>query len=64
LHDLYFLVLGKVDEYNRLAADANSLYVGVKGVFQTGSSLVSKDKEKLPLKKYVPSHWHDTIFYE
>ena len=64
LNDLYFHVLGKVDEYNRLMADANTLYIGVKGVLQTGSSLVPRDKVKLPLKKYVPSQWYDTIFYE
>lgn len=64
INDLYFHVLGKVDEYNRLAKEADSIYVGVKGVFQTGSSLIPKQMERLPLKKYVPSNWYDTIFYE
>ncbi|MBI1956333.1 MAG: hypothetical protein HYS38_08060 [Acidobacteria bacterium] len=64
LNDLYFHVLGKVDEYNRLMKDADTLYVGVKGPFQVGSSLVPKEMERLPLKKYVPSNWYDTIFYE
>ncbi len=62
LNDFYFHVLGKVDEYNRLGEEANELYVGVKGI-QMGSSLVSKDMRQLPLKKYVPSNWYDTIFY-
>ena len=64
LNDLYFHVLGKVDEYNHLMKDADTLYVGVKGVFQSGSFLIPKEMERLPLKKYVPSNWYDTIFYE
>ncbi|MBI3933370.1 MAG: hypothetical protein HY316_01675 [Acidobacteria bacterium] len=64
INDLYFHVLGTVDQYNRLAKDADSLYVGVKGAFQVGSSLIPSKMEKLPLKKYVPSNWYDTIFYE
>jgi hypothetical protein len=64
LNDLYFHVLGKVDEYNTLTKQANQIYVGVKGVFNVGSALIPKDLEKLPLKKYVPDNWYDTIFYE
>jgi hypothetical protein len=64
LNDLYFHVLGKVDEYNRLTKDANQIYVGVKGIFNIGSPLIPKEMEKLPLKKYVPGNWYDTIFYE
>jgi hypothetical protein len=64
LNDFYFHVLGKVDEYNTLMKDANKIYIGVKGPFNVGSSLVPREKEKLPLKKYVPSNWYDTIFYE
>ena len=64
LNDLYFHVLGKVDEYNLLMEEANSIRVGVRGWFQTGSSLIPSDMEKLPLKKYVPAKWYDTIYYE
>ena len=64
LNDLYFHVLGKVDEYNALMRDADSVYVGVKGVLNVGSSLISRDQKKLPLKKYVPGNWYDTIFFE
>lgn len=64
LNDFYFHVLGKVDQYNRLMKEADDLYVGVKGVFSVGSPLVSKEMQKLPLKKYVPSNWYDTIFYD
>ena len=63
LNDLYFHMLGKVDEYNLLMQDADSIHVGVKGWFQAGSSLIPNDMEKLPLKKYVPATWYDTIFY-
>ena len=64
LNDLYFHVLGKVDEYNRLTKEANQIYVGVIGVFNVGSALIPKELEKLPLKKYVPGNWHDTIYFE
>ena len=64
LNELYFHVLGKVDEYDQLVKDADSVYVGVRGWFNVGSSLVPSGMEKLPLKKYVPGNWYDTIFYE
>jgi hypothetical protein len=64
LNDLYFHVLGKVDDYNRLTREANQIYVGVKGIFNIGSPLIPKELEKLPLKKYVPGNWYDTIFFE
>ena len=64
LNELYFHVLGKVDEYNSLMKEADSIYVGVKGWFNVGSSLIPPHVKKLPLKKYVPANWYDTIFYE
>jgi hypothetical protein len=63
LSDLYFHVLAKVDEYNALMKQADRVYVGVKGPFNVGSSLVPKELEKLPLRKYVPAPWYDTIYY-
>jgi uncharacterized protein YkvS len=63
LNDLYFHVLAKVDAYNDLMQDAHKVYVGVKGPFNIGSSLVPKDLEKLPLHKYVPATWWDTIYF-
>ena len=63
LNDLYFHVLAKVDEYNLMMKDATMVYVGVKGI-KTGSHLVAKEFERLPLRKYVPAAWYDTIFYE
>ncbi len=64
LNDLYLHVLAKVGQYNELMKEANQIYVGVRGVFSAGSPLVPKERQKLPLKKYVPSNWYDTIFYE
>jgi hypothetical protein len=64
LNDLYFHVLAKVDQYNVLMKAASDIYVGVKGPFNVGSALVSKDMRELPLKKYVPGAWYDTIFYD
>ena len=64
LNDLYFHVLAKVDEYNTLAGDARKVYVGVKGPFNVGSPLVPADLAKLPLRKYVPATWWDTIYFD
>ena len=63
LDDIYFHVLAKVDEYNDMMKEAREVYVGVKGPFNIGSSLVPKDMEKLPLRKYVPATWWDTIYF-
>jgi hypothetical protein len=63
LNDLYFHVLARVDEYNNLMKDASKVYVGIKGI-RVGSSLVPSDMQRLPLRKYVPTAWYDTIFYE
>lgn len=64
LNDLYVHVLAKVGQYNELMNEANQIRVGVRGILAAGSPLVPKEKQKLPLKKYVPSNWYDTIFYE
>jgi hypothetical protein len=63
LNDLYFHVLARVDAYNEIAGEASDVYVGVKGI-RTGSSLVPKDMKKLPLTKYVPGTWYDTIYFD
>ena len=64
LNDLYFHVLARVDEYNAMMKDARKVYVGVKGAFNVGSPLIPVEMERLPLKKYVPGNWYDTIYYE
>jgi hypothetical protein len=63
LNDLYFHVLAKVDQYNITMKEASKVYVGVKGV-RIGSALVAKELEALPLRKYVPAAWFDTIYYQ
>jgi hypothetical protein len=63
LNDLYFHFLTRVDGYNAIANEASDIYVGVKGI-RTGSSLVPKDMKKLPLTKYVPGAWYDTIYFD
>jgi hypothetical protein len=63
LVDFYLHVAGKAEEYDRLTKEGNDLYIGVKGIFNVGSPLISKDQMRLPLKKFVPSNWYDTIYY-
>jgi len=53
-----------VGQYNEFMKEANQISVGVRGIFTAGSPLVPKEKQRLPLKKYVPANWYDTIFYE
>jgi hypothetical protein len=64
LNDMYIHVLAKVDKYNLLMEAASDIYVGVKGPFHVGSTLVSKEMRQLPLKKYVPGGWYATIYYD
>jgi hypothetical protein len=64
LDDFYIHVLDKVDTYNVVAKQGIDLYVGIKGVFNVGSPLVSGDMKQLPLKKFVPANWYDKIFYD
>jgi hypothetical protein len=63
LNDLYFHFLARVDGYNAIANEASEVYVGVRGI-RTGSSLIPKDLKKLPLTKYVPGAWYDTIYFD
>ena len=64
LNDLYFHVLARVEEYNAFANEAGDLYVGVKGIFNVGSPLLTNEMKPLALRKYVPGSWYDTIFYD
>lgn len=63
LNDLYFHFLARVDGYNAIAGEASEVYVGVRGL-KTGSSLIPKDMKRLPLTKYVPGAWYDTIYFD
>ena len=64
LGGFYSHVATKVDQYNRFAREAGGVRVGVRGAFNVGSALVSKEEQEPPLKKFVPSTWYDTIFYK
>jgi hypothetical protein len=64
VRDMYLHVLAQVDEYNRLAGDAEQVYVGVKGLFNVGSPLVPANLDQLTIKQTVPKNWYDAIFYE
>ncbi len=61
LNDMYFRLLVRVDEYNNMMKEAGNVYVGIKGI-RIGSSLIPEGLEELPLRKYVPGSWYDTIF--
>jgi hypothetical protein len=64
LGDFYAHVATRVDQYDRLAKEAGGVRVGVRGAFNVGSGLVSKEAQEPPLKKFVPGTWYDTIFYK
>lgn len=62
--ELYLHVLAQVDDYNKLVAEAERVYVGVKGVFKSGSPLIPQDLDQLSVKESVPKNWYDKIFFE
>ncbi len=64
LADLYFHVMAKVDEYDRLAREADDIYVGVRGVLNVGSPLLPSGEGEIEPEGYVPARWYDMIFYE
>jgi hypothetical protein len=64
LGDFYAHVATRVDQYNRLTKEAADVRVGVRGAFNVGSALVSKEQQEPPLKKFMPATWYDTIFYK
>jgi hypothetical protein len=62
--ELYRDVAAHVDNYNKLAGEANSLYIGVRGVLNVGSPLIPEDQRELPLKSVLPAHWYEQLYYE
>lgn len=64
LGSFYSHVATEVDRYNRLEKEAGGVRVGVRGAFNVGSALISKEEQEPPLKKFVPGTWYDTIFYK
>lgn len=61
---LYRDVAAQVDNYNKMGAEANNVYVGVKGIFNVGSPLVPEDQRELQLKQFLPGTWYDELYYE
>jgi hypothetical protein len=61
LNELYFQVLARMDEYNKLVKQAEDIYVGIKGV-RIGSLCQSGGGTAVAEK--VPSLWYETIFQE
>jgi hypothetical protein len=64
LNELYLHVLAEVEDYNRVAKEAETVYIGVKGIFNVGSPLVSADLSEAAPKRFVPKSWYDRISYE
>jgi hypothetical protein len=64
LKSMYLDVLARVDDYNAFASEANKVYVGVKGVFNVGSPLLTPALDEIDAKAVVPKSWYDKIFYE
>jgi hypothetical protein len=64
VQDMYFHVLAQIDEYNKLANEAERVYVGVKGPFNVGSPLVSADQGERTVKDSVPKNWYDRIYFD
>jgi hypothetical protein len=63
VREIYMHALAQVEEYNKVADQADKIYVGVKGVFNVGSPLLTEDLEEITAKKVVPKSWYDRIFY-
>jgi hypothetical protein len=64
IHQMYLDLAAHVDNYNKTAADATKLYVGVKGLLNIGSPLIRDNQRERPLKDFIPGHWYDQLFYE
>ncbi|MEQ1886981.1 MAG: hypothetical protein ABL967_18105 [Bryobacteraceae bacterium] len=64
VQDMYFHVLNQVDEYNKLAREAEQVYIGVKGPFNVGSPLISAETGERTVKESVPKSWYDRIYFD
>ena len=64
LANLHLRVLGQLEEYDAFAAEAGKVNFGRKGLFRQGSTLLTSELEKLPIRRFVPAHWYDTILFE
>ena len=64
IQTLYRDVAAHVDNYNKMAAEANDVYIGVKGIFNVGSPLIPDDQRELQIKQFLPGAWYDELYYE
>lgn len=62
--EMYRDVAAHVDNYNKIAGEANRLYIGVRGLLNVGSPLVSEEQRELPLKNVLPTHWYEQLYYD
>ena len=63
IQTLYRDVAAHVDSYNKMAAEANDVYIGVKGIFNVGSPLIPDDQRELQIKQFLPGTWYDELYY-
>ena len=61
---MYLHLLAQVDDYHKLLREAGQVYVGVKGLFNVGSPLVSAQMEERTVKESVPKNWYDQIYFD
>ena len=64
LRSMYLDVLARIDDYNSFAAEADKVYIGVKGILDVGSPLLTEDQKEIAAKRVVPKSWYDKIFFE
>ncbi|MEQ1949292.1 MAG: hypothetical protein ABL995_19015 [Bryobacteraceae bacterium] len=64
VQDMYFHVLNQIDEYNKVAHEAEQVYIGVKGPFNVGSPLVTAETGERTVKESVPKSWYDRIYFD
>ena len=63
IQELYRDVAAHIDNYNKMAAEANDVYIGVKGIFNVGSPLIPDDQRELQIKQFLPGTWYDELYY-
>jgi hypothetical protein len=64
LDDFYVHLAAQVDDYNKIAREGHSYYMGVKGALNTGSPLVPEEKKELTPKEMLPRGWYDSVYFE
>ena len=64
IQEMYLDVATHVENYNKIAKEANDVYIGVKGILNVGSPLIPDDQRELELKKFLPGTWYDELYYE